>query len=285
MADFVSNLLLRSAVAQPAAAILKPRVLSLFEPLRGPGEIPMLSPDTAAQEISAPSSRPSMTESLQKELPAGYATIASELRPWQATDPSLGPRQMPPSAPEEIGKSSSQRIRAGRPIPFPEDPQDTIFPRDGHEVWSKSNGLSRENRPLNSDQSASPINADSLPLLGQKADEKNLPIEVTSSPLQTRIGLTKEASLEETARHAHIAPTLKGELKSVMMQPSILTPSRLSAAERFEQSQEHQQVIEVHIGRIEVRAVLPVTKTRERSQLPALMSLEDYLRSRSGEKR
>jgi len=53
----------------------------------------------------------------------------------------------------------------------------------------------------------------------------------------------------------------------------------------LEQPQERQAVVEIHIGRIEVRAVPPSTPVKGRSQPTGIMSLEDYLRSQSGDKR
>jgi hypothetical protein len=44
-----------------------------------------------------------------------------------------------------------------------------------------------------------------------------------------------------------------------------------------------QQVVEIHIGRVEVRAALPSMPPKRTAQ-KATMSLEEYLRKRPGEK-
>jgi hypothetical protein len=50
------------------------------------------------------------------------------------------------------------------------------------------------------------------------------------------------------------------------------------------EAQQAQRVVEIHIGRIEVRAAPPSTPVKRGSQKATTMSLEEYLRSRPGEK-
>jgi hypothetical protein len=65
--------------------------------------------------------------------------------------------------------------------------------------------------------------------------------------------------------------------------PTRLRPASIQPSIQPE-AQQSQRVVEIHIGRIEVRAAPPSTPAKRGSRKATTMSLEEYLRSRPGEK-
>ena len=233
MADFLSNLLLRSAVDQPTAAILRPRLPSLFEPLRGAEEIPMLSPDPVVQETYTRASEPPATVSLKNELPTGRSTITSELLPSQATNPSLAPPSMALDQVQETKQSAGQQIQAIKTVSSLEEP----------EVSVKTRSLIQEDHSLIADESRNMPRAESIPLRAQAAEENSPPTKLVKNLVEVNVRSLKEDSpLDKEVNSNKESSLPKPGAKPATVLKPILTASRAAQIQGFEPPQEQQRV-------------------------------------------
>jgi hypothetical protein len=271
MTDFLSNLLLRSAMDQPTVALLQPRLPALFEPQRGADQHSLALPNEIVQETISPStSFPGVKK--QRDHPSTRIS-PNESRPGSEAvlsliDPKLISRKTNSDAP----RNSDEERQTAPSSPFLEERKGTIL-------------SDRDKSPAIQNQRAQK----STSLLS----EGDVPSRWISPQLeeserisfQTHLGLTKEEIVEKTppsSGNTHVP----GRLKPVVQQP-ITIPAHLGEGLHLSstQTQDRQRVIEIHIGRIEVRATPPTTSGKRSSQPAPKVSLEEYLRARSGEKR
>jgi hypothetical protein len=122
----------------------------------------------------------------------------------------------------------------------------------------------------------------------QKEAEKSQPrAEGVKIPPQAKVRRIKENSaVEETIRpRLEALPKSASSKQSAVLQP-ILTASQTVETQQLEPSKEQdtQRIVEIHIGRIEVRVVSASSSKKQPSPTAKVLSLEDYLRSRSGGK-
>jgi hypothetical protein len=167
------------------------------------------------------------------------------------------------------------------------EPQRTIMPRP-------EGRLAREELPATEDhhsfaprdhEKLSPVDPTSVGT--QKAETTPFPTKrMIDSPQVAIRPLQEDSVFEDAPRSIVELVSLKGTSKPAAVLQPVPTASRPGRIQQFEQTQPEvlQRVVEIHIGRIEVRAASPAAPLKRASQKAATMSLEDYLRSRPGEK-
>jgi hypothetical protein len=260
MADFLSNLLQRSGavtVATPAP-ILQPRLPALFEATGGPEgvsapppaplePIALPAPVESRETLPrSPSSIPQAAEQPRYEHPAAPAHLPRPALPVAGSHPLL-PRQGKPVIDEDLPAPPPRR--QARRNPSTAGKAENAPKRD------------RESRP------AAIVERRPVPLENQPAPAKPVgrQAEQHATPLQNE------------------PIPVKAVRESVAPQPSLPVAAR-PAASPAQLSEASEPVVQIHIGRIEVRAVTPppsAPASRPRPSGPKL-SLEDYLHQREG---
>ena len=251
MSDFFNNLLQRSAVDPSMTVSLRPRLPSLFEPLHGADKFPVPAADSLERKSASPLVVPDSPEMLQTKMPSAPSTIRVDYGPF----PILQENQ-PRTRPHDPALSPQQ-----------ETPLNTR-PKTQAEKLEMAKEISR---------------SEPLPVQVQKAPELVFPQEQIKTVLETIIKPVKEDSfVPENVVTAHKEPPKTQTDPTTALRPLILAP-RLTERPRLEspQQQEQPRVVEIHIGRIEVRAmttpVTPPTKPRSTS----VMTLDEYLQRRN----
>lgn len=164
---------------------------------------------------------------------------------------------------------------------FLEEPQQTIIPVSAREISLKSKSRSLESHSIASNENEELLEGGFHPM-GLEAGEENMsPSKRVEKYLEPRIeNVKKENTLADEVVHlkngsVHINAKLK---------PVATAQHSPTERQKVERVQERLQVVEVHIGRIEVRAMPATTQTKRPSQPAGIMTLDEYLRSRSREK-
>ena len=215
-----------------------------------------------------------------------------EMTSHYQADESLGRLSLPLAKSMAAGKPGLEEAHSGGAIDGEaslRDPAETFEPFGApiHTARLSSNRPMQEQQvasvPLQNDDrrgAASSITGGSL----TSASRANGRARLDSSPM----GAQKEA-VSGSASSASSNPTGLRErvIQDVIAQNRLLIPAglRSKSAPQQHESSAGQRIVEVHIGRVEVRApAQSSTKaaTRESSKLP---SLDDYLRGRSGQGR
>jgi hypothetical protein len=275
MTDFLSNLLMRSTVDQPMATILQPRLPSLFEPQHRPEQSRPGGLDEITEETIPPVHQSASTWIPANDLPDGPSTLTRAKQPH----PKFDVRQPTVTAnvlPAETRRVTDKQIQAVPYVSPLQGPQPAILPRGDQAPVIKNDRL-HETPPLISENAAYSPGVKS-PSLG----------DVSRNHLQRRLGLIEEETMvEKTLSSPTKALHRPSVLNPFVLQQPIAIPSHLGEGRNLGQirASESQQVIEIHIGRIEVRAMPPTTSGKRSSQPGAKTSLDDYLRARSGDKR
>jgi hypothetical protein len=278
MTDFLSNLLMRSTVNQPMVAVLQPRLPSLFEPQRGVEENRLALPDETVQESFSPADRPAMRRISANDSPvspAGMARVEEFPIRIGIPRPMATSTRTPEESTLEVGKGPSQQRLAVQPVSFLQEPPQSVLHRTD-DAPTVGNRPVQNASTLISENAGRPWSVKPLPM-----DEKQI-----NTP-KIEKGTEEDVVAEKTALSlAKITPTLNG-LKPVLLPQPLAIPSSLAERQHLGSTQEasSQQVIEIHIARIEVRATPPATSGKQSSQFASKTSLDDYLRSRSGGKR
>lgn len=285
MADFFTNLRLRSTGDRSAIAILQPRLPSLFEPLHGADQLPTPPPDPVVREVFTPTAESSATDILQTELPISPSTIMVEPRlppKLNENNQSVASQEEVLPSTQEIGQITSPQIQVVKPVSLFEEPQQTVLPGDAHESSVNREHLTQENHsfPLNKDDK--PPRAKSLFLRVQMAEEIPLPTKMIKNSLETRMRPLKEDPfVEETVRPNKEAFPVKIRLKPAAVPQPILTASHPAGLQQFEKPQEEQRIVEIHIGRIEVRATPAPVNQHSKPRPATIMTLDEYLQRRN----
>jgi hypothetical protein len=289
MVDFLSHLLMRSTATQPATAVLQPRLPSLFEPLRGPDEISVLSPDPAVKENFTPAGESSVTGGRKNGLSIGSSTITPDYRPssiLESENLSPDPKPMTLNMRQETEQSRGGEIQAVKTFPSLAEPRQMTIASDVHESLVETKLLADETHSSTSEESGKALFVESRPARTQAAEENFPTTEMLKNRVEIHVRpITEDSFIEEEVRSNKTSLSLKTEASPITVLQSLPTSSRRARMPELEQPQERQAVVEIHIGRIEVRAVPPSTPVKGRSQPTGIMSLEDYLRSQSGDKR
>jgi hypothetical protein len=279
MTDFLSNLLMRSTVDQPRTTILQPRLPSLFEPQHRPEQSRPGGLDEITQETIPPAPQSASTWIPANDLPDGPFTLTQAKEPLTGLDvpPSLvTPKSITAGTTLDARRDPNQPRPVVPPVSFLEEPQQTILPRTD-DMPSVEKHRMQETSTLISENAVQSSGIKHLPM-----DEKQMNAPRTGKSLPK-----EDLEMEKTIPSPVNALPMQSRLKSVVLPQPLPTPFRFGEKQQFGQIQasESQQVIEIHIGRIEVRAVPPATSGKRSSQPAAKTSLDDYLRARSGDKR
>ncbi len=245
MADFFSNLILRSSPASKGAgSILQPRLPSLFEStLGGTDELPTPQTDLA---LNLPPSVPdAFSAQPEARQPAEAARPAAATVTGASPAPKANPAAQVPSQPqaEPVRTIRAPLAAAGN-------------------VFSPTPAFETEVAPVRSTPQPEPG-----PINAPQAQGQRL------SPLQAQPKSTDG-----------LRPSLEQVPSKAILQPMPLAKPAPSAAQPQSAPQEHgETVVQVHIGRIEVRAVMPPTlpiQPAQTSRSQPKMSLDEYLRQR-----
>jgi hypothetical protein len=291
MTDFLGNLIMRSTVDPSPSALLQPRLPSLFEPPADRKENLLPTPEPVVRETVAPISEPSVSASTINELPGIRPTLTAEpverertVNPMENRTPSAPDQKARPPVTEThqeviqpVQPTTQAPDQIAQTVPFLshlKEPQRTIIP--GQE----------ELPPTEAQRSFAPMEHEKLPP-AERPSVRTISTRRSIDAPQITIGASRENSVfEDSVRSiVELVSLERGSKLRAVLQP-VPTASRPARLEQIEQTRvpEPERVVEIHIGRIEVRATQSPTPLKRASQKAATMSLEDYLRSRPGEK-
>jgi hypothetical protein len=278
MADFFSNLLLRSnASAKTSAEILQPRLPSLYESIHGADEIPSPQPtEQYSKEITdllehgsavAAHFSENHPEPKQKN---NLRVIVPEKDSRMFAAPEAHEKPLPPAQnnlPKALTKIPNQTIipkyRAGRTSVSDARPPDQPPMRVEWEVTLNAQPtVEAEKTPSTQENGQTPRVEIRSVNVGQSKDRKSA---------QNRSA--------EYALHPHVEPVPSQPILKPVLTPQPISVISQGAVAPPQQAQEHESVVEIHIGRIEVRALTPPTPPpagRATLSKPK-MSLDDYL--------
>ena len=255
MTDFLHHLVSRSTPDHSSPAILQPRLPSRFEAAPAVPETPEFSIESDVREIlprSTERERPAIPE---QHAPASrQARVSENLQPveaaprWQSVTPAI--------------------------LPAPEAP-------------SKANSLLQETPWV--ELSSGLRQPEHAGFLTQKAEADSPPRDVpaVSSKIITKL-IREDTSVE---REMHLTsepiPARPGPKTVQILQPvlPVSYPVKTESS-RTHQEPEPQQVVEVHIGRIEVRATPASNNPPAKPRSTSIMTLDEYLqRRKAGDRR
>ena len=284
MTDFLSNLLLRNVADASAGPILRPRLPSLFEPLQ------RMDQAGSPLEESFPPDNPSSTSGIRPadepgDPPSVIPNQASR-RTSPATDPSFDSNAMKRIQTPETTRDTGDQIHAVRPVSSYEDPQRTIFYRDPEDTFARQNLPSHENHSHESHTREKGPRTETNPIRVQAAGENPLPAMLIAQPFETKSSHPKEkGTVMGKVPSVTESFQIRASLKPITSLSAIPADSQPTGREETSSPQTQPPVVEIHIGRVEIRAVPPAPKAKPALQpnTPRL-SLDDYLRFRSGEK-
>lgn len=285
MTDFLSNLLLRNIADPSATTILRPRLPSLFEPLQRTDQVGSPLEEPFPQEPLPPDNR-SSTEGIR---PAGEPNVPPTVIPGQAlrrisgaTDPSINSKAMKRIQTSETAMDTGDQSHAVRPVSSYQGPQRPMFYRDPEDAFARQKPPSHENHFSSSDESEKGLRTESNLSRVQAVGENPLPAKLTARPFETKTAPLKEKDTIVDKVPSQIEPLqIRASLKPITSSSAIPTDSYPMGRKESTSP----PAVEIHIGRVEVRAVPAAPKAKPASQPnPPRLSLDDYLRSRSGEK-
>jgi hypothetical protein len=207
----------------------------------------------------------------------------------------VGPEAIPPVQPqvippvEPVPQSSVSIVETVQPISTPAEPQWTILLRPPSRIARKELRRIQDQRSVFHTEAGEESPPEPLAIDTPKMGLFLLQTEHVQESPQASLPTSahKDISVLESSEGSRMEPIPeKKESKPVaVLQP---VPMRHGAASiqpaAQTASQAPQRVVEIHIGRIEVRATPPSTPVKRGSQKATTMSLEEYLRSRPGEK-
>jgi len=220
-------------------------------------------PDLIEQENLQPPDEPLATvfPTLEPLNPTGKS---SQQRTQQATNPSIQPMKT---------------------VPHTEKPQRTILSRN--EILSETKPKMKMDNNSREEEHESNLHTGISPRTKPISENQNL-AGSARDPLQAKSITVLASSLIETEPHQDIEPHLAHvELKPKSVLQPIPVSSHLPKTYQLEQTQrnESERTIEIHIGRIEVRAAPPSPQAKRKMSQAPVMSLDEYLKSRSGDRR
>jgi len=295
MTDFFGNLLLRSN-APTAGVILQPRLPSLFESTRGADEIPSPRLDAVVRESFSPGSAHPAEQNTKEdaELPEHASAVTAHIpenhpEPKQKNNlgaivpekesrmfapPEAHEKPLPPTqnkTQEALAKAPNQTII---PIYYPRRaavsdlrPPDQLPVRVEREVtFSAQPAIFSSQSTGKADTTPGTQENGHMPRLeirSVKSEESNGNSLAQNRPAEYAL----QPHSEPVAPQPILKPVLTPQPNSVVSQGTVVQP---------QQVQEHENVVEIHIGRIEVRALTPPPATRAALSKPK-MSLDDYL--------
>jgi hypothetical protein len=281
MADFLSNLLIRSAADPLTSAMLQPRLPALFELLQSPSEIQMPSSDPLPSEIFAQTRVQTATEIPQSKLLDSPSTIRVE----HTVSPMLGEADHGIPAQDEL--PSAKRETQPSAIPQPQvkklvkrfgEPEERIIPDHGQDhSFVDPPSVIQENPFHLPEEGNKTLRAESVPAHVQTEEESVLPKHPIKSSIEISIRPTEEDYVAEDESSTVGYFPLKTNLNSATQLQPILPVSRPVGQNK---KREPQNVVEIHIGRVEVRAIAAPAAQPSKPRAAAIMTLDEYLQRR-----
>jgi len=261
MSDYLSLLAARLSGAAPT---VQPRLPSRFEPPARPLNLEGALPGPVEEQVEEPAPTPiSLPVQPAHDQPAAPAPLVVQIP--LAQKPERSPSQVEPAsqpAPRSLPGPAAPGVTVQPAAEFP-----TVPPR------------------------LTPLLA---PVLAAHAAEKieALPVRPVSGPTEAPAPITRQAPEnrrpEATLVHQAIEVQVTRAPLSLAPLPAVSPPMVAAppASNNPETSTGHPPTIQVTIGRIEVHAAPPPAVAGPRKSRSApLMSLEEYLKQRNGEKR
>ncbi len=308
LSDFFSHLVAR--VQEPESAV-QPRPVTLFE------STPQTEPDvfsaepeieTRPAELSPPPLKSPRLEGPEgSPPPRGHAT---EREPPALVDNAAGPQPIAPAgdySPKSIAADRSAAGETRRPAPVAEAVEEVGPPIAGRSRprlprqsvrFERSGGYA-----VDTPESKAPTRPLPAAATGgtQESRSRSRPAEKARAPAGRRAetpeitgSRVKRLSREPDSRDRTDTSKLFPEPTAVLLpRPDVDTQPSGQAVGRFMPTQPplpaaprtETSTIHVTIGRVEVRAALNPSPSKKTTAKPAPMSLEEYLKQRSGERR
>lgn len=296
MSDFFSNLLLRSN-APTSGAVLQPRLPSLFESPQGAGQISAPVSAAVTNDVLTPETSLSPLEPARKQEAIPDDKPASEISRQPLEQPRaqavfkgntvmIDPEKKSGAAQPSLAQEEAL-VHSGQAAPEKNQPGtlSSVVPTPANQT-KHTPVLQREERmaPHKMTFNASPAvhQADETP--GSQKDERR-------RQKAERLVYESQAVLVAAQKQpAMNTPQLTAQSTvSASTHKAVLRPQTVGAPVHRNGSQpelpaQNETVVQVHIGRIEVRAVTPPAALPQpaRRSIPEKpkMSLEDYLHQR-----
>ena len=251
MADFFSNLLLRSNTPT-SGTILQPRLPSLFESHHGVDELPAPQADQTHRDVSMPDPIPAHIEQagLAAPLP-GRRTDGKKPSPERQSRAAFEHNSVMASPERDPGMEIASPTMENLSVQGLPEPERTISARNQHQetVFGVESAVETETAPL---------------------------LQENGKSLQRGTRLVNELTVRSAAENHPVRRALSAR-------NNIQLPISRQSAAQTEQVAQNESVVQVHIGRIEVRAITPLAPSQPVRNSPAVkagLSLEDYLRQR-----
>ncbi len=258
MSGYIHNLLVRS---RESAEVLRPRVASLFEPAAPRTQLPemteevdvrVLASTPAVQEADFDERRGEDRVEQQQRSDEGPATQVKRERPAQVNQPA---------------QTAVQPPLAHRAAPLKQRGQETRLP------FAPAEGNATPKPPAPQPEASS------------TGAERAATAPAVPPAVRERVMAQAVSKVESKRPGEDDYPALKSERAPVPpSRPPLLAPGsrpRLAAPFPVRVEKRTDPVVEVTIGRIEVRAVSEPAKPSRTRQQPAAMSLDEYLKTRA----
>lgn len=288
MADYLSNLLLRSTGDPSAVAVLQPRLPSLFEPLHRAEEIPLPPPDPVVREAVIPAAEPSTTGIPQNMLHSSSSTIMVERKMpdivSNGNQSTVFQKAVPPPG-QETGRIAGQQIQASESRSHLEKPLRTIFRDDGHKSSADAKPLIKEDFSFKLDKQTP--RAESVSPQVRVAEEVSLPTkpEKNAPELGTRSPKADPVAEIEVRPLRASSPISSASQSMTTIRP-ILPEVYPARRRQLDPPQVQARVVEIHIGRVEVRATpAPAVHPKTKPRSAPIMTLDEYLQQRKAGER
>lgn len=267
MSDFLSNLIARSRGELPA---IRPRLPSLYEPYRrGTSFNPVGSGANEFEEGASGAGLPPVSSGVHRERPEASAAESAEENPFQAARPagSLLPRRgawrtLSATGPDRADASSKDKWNSLEPTPpiAARASSDGTFGPGAHTDWFAVSRVPAE-----------------IPD-GRHQRGQNLTTTIRSESFSdppSRLGLGNlKSSSPIRAATAQFQPTAGG-FRSARSETDW-------SQRRAQRSMPRESPINITIGRVEVRAIMPAPPASRTVPVKprATLSLDDYLKRR-----
>jgi hypothetical protein len=282
VADFLRNLAARSLDQAPA---IRPRLASIFEPV--PADAVPERPEFGGQALDAPQDAlPIPTPHVAARRPARVRqpdmALPQEKEIAQASAPPAKPRRR--KQPDLAATIVPPTVRAPRPPDPPASNQqaqhsaqaiDASEPAPTRPAFAPARAVAQPPAPRIPRPAAQPA-SQALAPPGGPARSGHARLDATEAPMQPVSRTLIERIVERAAQPTDrpIAPTLA----PIQAQPSA---ERLADA-TSKPAPAPTPTINVTIGRVEIHATKPAAPAKQPRQAPEVMSLDEYLRRRSG---
>lgn len=266
MSDYLNNLVARALNLTP---VVQPRLASLFEPSVGGGVAPSFEPETVRESLTA------LEQSHQT------SPVSVELAPAPLSQPRT-PISVEPGE-GEVGPKPRSRIGS---FELHEEFKEAEY----KEAESKEQFLPRAAALVQAPLLSSPMAPPSAPpasnaLIGSLTQASVAEQNAQTDSAQPQPSASNISARVEPAATQPLRPSTPAIMVRQPDSPPIIPTRRV--IKQTAEAVETPQTISVTIGRIDVRAVFPQTPAPRvsRTEQPAAMSLDEYLKQRSGGRR